>query len=300
MMRKGITFLLLSCFFGLLAGCSSNDSSENAKMDDPSQSSEEVAIQTEMDQGKNFSESEEVADKKTNEITSNRMIIHQAQLRLNVKNLEKAQLTFEKKVNDYGGYIVESNVYRENEDVMSGMITVRIPEKHFQQFLKDAEGEAAEVIERNVTGQDVTEQYVDLESRLKSKRVVEERLLDFMSKASKTEDLLKISNDLSTVQEEIEVIVGQLKFLENQTSYSTIDISMQENRVIVPGIDSKNLNTWEKTKKQLATSMNFILTASSGLIVFSIGNLPVILIVLIVGAIIYFSVKRKKKNKDLT
>ena len=80
---------------------------------------------------------------------------------------------------------------------VSGSITVRIPQKSFQAFLRDAEGQAAEVLQRRITGTDVTEEYVDLDSRLKSKRVVEERLITFMETAEKTEDLLKISADLS-------------------------------------------------------------------------------------------------------
>ena len=230
-------------------------------------------------------------------VPTNRMIIHRAELQLNVKNLENAQLTIEKKVSDYGGYIVESNVYRENEENVSGKITVRIPEKHFQSFLTDAEGEAADILKRYVTGDDITEQYVDLESRVKSKRAVEERLLEFMGKAEKTEDLLKISSDLAKVQEEIELIVGKMKYFENQTSFSTVAIFMYENRVIVPELDSKNLDTWEKTKKQLATSTNFILATGSGLIVFFFGNLPVFVFLLLVGVGIYFIIKRTRKIK---
>ena len=226
----------------------------------------------------NKAKTEELADEQSEVIPTNRKIIHRAELQLNVKNLENTQLTIEKKVSEYGGYIVESNVHRESEESISARLTVRIPEKHFQTFLTDAEGEAAEVLTRNVTGEDVTEQYIDLESRVKSKRTVEERLLEFMGKAEKTEDLLKISSDLSKVQEEIELIVGKMKYLENQTSFSTIEIAMYENRVIVPGLDSKKLDTWEKTKKQLATSTNFIFAAGSGLIVFFIGNLPVLVI----------------------
>ena len=211
------------------------------------------------------------------EATNNKMIILQAELHVNVKNLEEAQLNIENRVNEYGGYIVQSNVYRESDERASGTITVRIPEEHFLTFLKDAEEQAAEILRRHKTGQDVTEQYVDLQSRVKSKRAVEERLIEFMSNAEKTEDLLKISSDLAKIQEEIELIVGKMNYLENQTSFSTIDISMYENRVIIPGIDSTDLDTWEKTKKQLATSTNFLLSAGSGLIVFLIGNLPVFL-----------------------
>ena len=245
----------------------------------------------------NKAKTEELADEQSEVIPTTRKIIHRAELQLNVKNLENTQLTIEKKVSEYGGYIVESNVHRESEESISARLTVRIPEKHFQTFLTDAEGEAAEVLTRNVTGEDVTEQYIDLESRVKSKRTVEERLLVFMGKAEKTEDLLKISSDLSKVQEEIELIVGKMKYLENQTSFSTIEIAMYENRVIVPGVDGKKLDTWEKTKKQLATSTNFIFAAGSGLIVLFIGNLPVLLLLLLVGVGIYFIFKRTRKPK---
>jgi len=231
------------------------------------------------------------------ETTTNRMIIHHAQLQVKVKEFEQAQLKIEKKVTEYGGYIVESNIYRQDTEAVSGTMIIRIPEKHFQSFLKDAEEEAT-ILERNVTGQDVTEQFVDLQSRVTSKRAVEARLLEFMGTAQKTEDLLKISADLAKVQEEIEVIVGKMNYLENQTSYSTIEIAMFEDRVIVPTLDKNNLNTWDKTKKQLATSTNFILAAGSGIIVFFIGNLPVIILLSLIGISVYVIIRRKKSPKE--
>src|SRR5699024_5368067 len=121
-----------------------------------------------------------------------------------------------------------------------------------------------------------------------SKRAVEERLLEFMKDANKTEDLLKISDDLATVQEEIEVIVGQMNYLENQTSFSTIEISMYENRVKIPELENKDLDTWERAQKQLAISINLILATGSGIIVFLVGNLPIILILSVVVLVVYF------------
>lgn len=292
MKRKAVFILLLAGLLVLLASCSSGESNKDVQMEDSSTSHEMATTEQE-----SKAKTDELADEQSEVSPTNRKIIHRAELQLNVKNLENTQLAIEKKVGEYGGYIVVSNVYRESEESISAQLTVRIPEKHFQKFLTDAEGEAAEVLNRNVTGEDVTEQYIDLESRVKSKRTVEERLLEFMGKAEKTEDLLKISSDLSKVQEEIELIVGKMKYLENQTSFSTIEIAMYENSVIVPGLDSKNLDTWEKTKKQLATSTNFIFATGSGLIVFFIGNLPVLIFLLLVGIGIYFSIKKMKKPK---
>jgi len=290
-MKKIIYCLLVSSVFLLLTACSASD--EESKMEvanDSANYSFEEEKSTAAAEGETSAEA-------PSEVNTERMIIHKAIIRTNVKELAKAQSNIEQKVKKYGGYIVESNVYQEDDQRSSGNIIVRIPEKHFETFLSDAEEEASKVLERNVTGQDVTEQYVDLASRIKSKRVVEERLLAFMSAAEKTEDLLKISSDLAKVQEEIEVTVGKMKYLENQTSFATIELTMYENRVIVPGLDSEELNTWEKTKKQFVTSMNGLLAAGSAIIVFFIGNMPVLIILGVISSTVYWIIKRRKRNK---
>lgn len=283
------TMMLMFSLFLLLAGCSSNEK------DDSASESQDEKAESKMDASIYGNKVQEEAAEKEG-MTDERKVIHQAQLELKVKNLEKAQMKIENKAAEYGGYVVESNVYREDEELVEGTITVRVPEAHFQDFLTDSEGEASEVVGRNVTGQDVTEQYVDLKARLKSKRAVEERLLAFMKDAEKTEDLLKISSDLAVVQEEIEQLTGQMKYLENQASYSTVTITLSQDRIVVPGIDNKELNTLERTKKQLATSANLLLKAGSGIIVFIIGNLPILIILGGAGAVVHWVIKRRGKR----
>lgn len=274
----------------LLAACSGDEesakmSSEDRASDSAEFKSEEESVEAEVQQE---SATEDI------EAPNSRMIIHQARISTNVKDLEKAQHNMEQKVKKYDGYIVESNVYLESDETSSGKMVVRIPEKHFETFLSEAEEEASKVLEKNVTGQDVTEQYVDLSSRVKSKRAVEERLLAFMKDAQKTEDLLKISTDLAKIQEEIEVLVGKINYLENQTSFSTIELTMHEKRVIIPEIENKDLNTWEKTKKQFITSTNSLLSVGSGIIVFVIGNLPVLVLLGVIIVVVVCIIKRRK------
>lgn len=274
----------------LLAACSGDEesakmSSEDRASDSAEFKSEEESVEAEVQQE---SATEDI------EAPNTRMIIHQARISTNVKDLEKAQHNMEQKVKKYDGYIVESNVYLESDETSSGKMVVRIPEKHFETFLSEAEAEASKVLEKNVTGQDVTEQYVDLSSRVKSKRAVEERLLAFMKDAQKTEDLLKISTDLAKIQEEIEVLVGKINYLENQTSLSTIELTMHEKRVIIPEIENKDLNTWEKTKKQFITSTNSLLSVGSGIIVFVIGNLPVLVLLGVIIVVVVWIIKRRK------
>ncbi|QFF97694.1 DUF4349 domain-containing protein [Psychrobacillus glaciei] len=290
-MKKLIFYLLLISFLSLVTACSDNKDMEKEYKkeeanDSASYSAEELKSMANVAEGK--------IEEAPSEVTIERMIIHKAIISTNVKNLANAQYNIEQKVKKYGGYIVESNVFQIDDQTSSGNMIVRIPEKHFDTFLSDTEEVASKVLERNVTGQDVTEQYVDLTSRIKSKRVVEERLLEFMKKAEKTEDLLKISSDLASVQEEIEVIVGKIKYLENQTSFSTVELTMYENRVIIPEIDNKDLNTLDKTKKQFVTSTNALLAAGSGVIVFLIGNLPVFLFLGVIAFVVYWIFKRRR------
>jgi len=284
--------------FGM-AGCSSASKNESAKMSsdkgvmDSAQSgkSEKSLTSTELPK------SEKSIDT-TKAQANNQMVIYQAELELRVKNFENTMQNLEEKAKKYGGYIAESSVTKDGTEQVSGSMKLRIPQAHFQEFLNDAEGQAAEVLKRNINGQDVTEEYVDLESRLRSKRAVEERLLSFMKNAAKTEDLLKISADLASVQEEIEVIEGRMKYLENQTSLSTVSITLYETKVVVPELEKDQLNTWEKTKKQFMNSTNLILAALSGLVVFILGNLPILIIFVLLGFLVYlYYNKKKRQNK---
>jgi hypothetical protein len=286
--------------FIFLTSCSSNSQSENAKMISP----EETAMDSDSSESsrdmQDYSISNETEKKEQSETKSmevpNQMVIYQAELYLRVKKFEQTLQSLEEKVGKYGGYIAESNVSKDGDEQLSGSIKIRIPQKYFQTFLHEAEGQAAEVLQRKISGDDVTEEYVDLESRLKSKRVVEERLISFMNSAEKTEDLLKISDDLSKVQEEIEMIEGRKKFLENQTSLSTIFITLYENKVSIPSLENDELNTWEKTKKQFMKSTNILLAGISGIVVFLLGNLPILVILSVIGILLYFYLRRMIKR----
>ncbi|WP_256358009.1 DUF4349 domain-containing protein [Bacillus sp. sid0103] len=295
--RLPILFIIVLAW---LAGCSASSEEKSEKVNQDNNVAMDSASSGSGEQA-NFYVGEAGKAEKTAETAKlkiqNQMIIYQAELQLRVKKFDKTVQTLEEKVIKYGGYITESNVSKEGNEQVSGSIKIRIPQKNFQAFLHDAESQAAEVLQRNITGQDVTEEYVDLESRLKSKRVVEERLTTFMKSAVKTEDLLKISADLAVVQEEIEAIEGKMKFLENQTSLSTVNINLYEKRVVIPSIEKDKLNTWEKTKKQFMKSINLLLVGLSDLVIFIIGNIPILAILVLLG-IFFFTLYRKKKNRN--
>jgi hypothetical protein len=292
-MKWGKILLVGLMVFMSIAGCSSSkkeEASRGSKSMEDIASTEQQEMETETDEQN--SEQQVIKSEK-------KMVIYHAEIRMEVKEFQKVQQTIEQLVQSQGGYIVQANVYESEDHRLEGTVTTRIPQAKFQTFLGQLEKLAMKVHSRHVTGQDVTEEFVDLESRLKSKQAVEERLYQFLKEAKDTKDLLAISNDLARVQEEIEQIKGRMKYLQNQSDLSTVTIHLFENKVIVPDLENKDLNTWERTKKQFISSVNLLLSLFSGLVVFIIGNLPILVVfILLISLLIFFGkniVKQKKQ-----
>ncbi|WP_204498584.1 DUF4349 domain-containing protein [Aquibacillus albus] len=305
-------FIYIMMVISLLTACSNNnDTSESADAgnnqatydQNEEASTGEMKMEMEMrsnsDEAADDADVEQAADSSTDLSNAiERKIIYNAQLRVEVKNYSQALNDIQTEVNKTGGYIVQSQTYGgSSEELQEGMIKVRIPQEQFDQFLAIVEEGSVKVIQRDINGKDVTEEYVDLESRLTSKRVVEERLLSFMEAAEETEDLLKISNDLAEVQAEIEEITGRMNYLQNRANLATVTIHIHENRVTIPNVNENELNTWEKTKQQFMESINFLLLTASGLFIFIGGNLPIIILLTIIGLITYTIYKKKKQSE---
>lgn len=295
----------------LLSGCSSakeESSVAEKSMDTAKQSQAQLKNEAETnavadtDENKTTEKNETVQEKKKlasakeDSKPQKRMVIYNASLHIEVKDFKKVQDQLEALVSTLNGYVVHANIYHNSENKQSGEITVRIPQEYFQKLITEIDKLSHKVHNRSISGQDVTEEYVDLDSRLTSKKVVEERLLQFLQEAKKTEDLLKISNDLAKVQEEIEQIKGRMKYLNNQVAFSTVTIHMTENKVIVPKIE-KEENTLGKTKSLFIGSINGIISFFSLLFIFLIGFSPILILLFVVGLLTWKKLKNKKRSE---
>jgi hypothetical protein len=130
-----------------------------------------------------------------------------------------------------GGYVVSSNVYQSNYGpnniaVPEGNISIRIPADKLNDILDQIKKGAVEVQSENVSGQDVTDQYVDLQSRLSAKQAAETKLLQIMDQAVKTEDVLAVYTQLQQVQSDIEVLKGQIKFIDQSAALSSVTVTL--------------------------------------------------------------------------
>lgn len=285
-----------------LSGCSSSENSEADTAVGSNESTAEIGnvsdnemLLTEADEE---AKTVEPSNESNTAVRDDRMVVYNANLSIQVENYQQLEADIQKKVTDSGGYVVESSVYNDSAETISGSIVLKVPQSSFQGFISDIEQNSLKVIEKSISGNDVTEEYVDLESRLKAKEAVETRLLDLMEKAEKTEDLLKISDDLANVQEEKEQIMGRMNYLKNNVDYSTVSIYLEEEVIKIGSINKNgNLNTWDKSKSLFIDTINGALTFLSSIIVFLIGFSPIIIPIALL-TIIWIVYRRKKENED--
>lgn len=278
----------------LLGACSSNEGSKKgAAYDmaggDRSKAKMEVS-ESSADEG---SGSAENSDKKQ-PIQDQRKVIYNADLRITVEKLQNTMETVRKMVEAKGGYIVESNTNTGERGYEDGMMTVRVPMNGFRPFLQEVKDLSEGSPHESVRGEDVTEEYVDLSSRLTAKKQVRDRLESFMNEAERTEDLLKISSDLARVQEEIEQIEGRLNFLKNQSDYSTVTIQFEVKNLKAEKLQTNDLNTWKKTKMLFMETVNFFVSAISFIVVALFGLAPLWIVVI---PVVFWIWRRKKRQK---
>lgn len=276
----------------------SDDSSYN--MDTNDSESEDAGFFNESDDDYNENRSAEQgeANVTADGQATDRKIIYNADMSIEVNNFNKALKEIQDRVERIGGFVVESSQHESNDERRSGNLTVRVPRDTFHSFLNDIESTSTKLLEKYVSGNDVTEEYVDLESRIRSQEVVEERLLSFMNDAENTEDLLQISRDLSKVQEDLERITGRINYLDNHVAFSTVNIHIREKTVSVSSLqDSETLNTWTRAESLFMNTLNVIISFFSGAVVLVIGLSPILLPLIGIILIIFLYQRKLNKNK---
>lgn len=165
-----------------------------------------------------------------------RLVIRNANLTVVVEDPAESVDEISAMAEEMGGFVVSSSVFettfgdsRLGEPVRAeqASITIRVPSERLDDALARIKGGAVEVERQNVSGQDVTEEYTDLQSRLGNLEAAEEQLREIMASASKTEDVLRIFEELRRIREQIEVIRGRLQYLEESARLSSISVELR-------------------------------------------------------------------------
>ncbi len=241
------------------------------------------------DEDKAFSEGVQYSDTLN---AVDRKVIKTAYLELEVEKgkFEKVLFDITKLAESNGGFISYTQSYSDAEgNLTSGSITIRIPHDQHNPSL-DTLKEMGMVKSISVSGQDVTQEYIDLESRLRNLKAQEEILLDLMEQSKDVSDSIEVQVELSYVTEEIEIIKGRMNYLNNMVSFSTIEVYLFEPQSIAidPG--------WgflEALKRGLRGAFSVF----NAILVFVIAASPILLFIAVVLIIVWIVIRSRRRSR---
>ena len=226
-----------------------------------------------------------------------RHVIRNGSIELTVSDTREKIRDIHSIAEEAGGVISNSNIYEMREGQYAANLTLRIPENNFSRVMDELEtlGKA-----RNIqTGSDdVTMQYVDLESRLNNQKAQEERLIEILEMAETVEDVLEIERELYRVRGEIESMTAQLNRLDDLVSLATIQVNLREEAIPTGELTTGPFEgLWTRIVQTFTGSVNFLLNATSITIIAFSALLPVLILLAFITLIIVLVVRKLSKRK---
>lgn len=241
------------------------------------------------------SEAPQVADTK-------RKLIKNVDLQVETEAFDELLLAVTGRTESLSGYIEESYTYNGSQYYGKGTrnasMTIRIPADRLEEFLSDI-SEVSNVISRNDRVTDVTLQYVDMESHKKALVAEQDRLLELLGQAENIEDIISIESRLSEVRYQIESMESQLRTMDNQVSYSTIYLTIEEVKQYTP-VAEQSIG-----EKIVTGFQRSLIDIGNGFLNFGIGfviYLPYIVLWAVIIAVLLLLVRlivRKRRSKKL-
>jgi hypothetical protein len=211
-----------------------------------------------------------------------RIVIQNADLAIVVSDVEGRMRNIQSLAQQMGGYVVSSNLYQsytsDYVEVPEAQITIRVPSEKLEDALDQIKKDVVEVQSETRSGQDVTAEYVDLQSRLKNLEAAEAQLSDILEQATETEDVVNVFNQLVYYREQIELVKGQIKYYDEAAALSAINVRIIAEETVEPLVIGK----WEPKGVALEAVqdlINFLKGFVEFLIRFVIYTLPVLIII---------------------
>ncbi len=237
------------------------------------------------------------------DVVVDRKVIRQASLQLHASDTRATFDEIVRLTESVGGFVANANVFPfEGEDAQPDVsMTLRIPAGQLTSVMTTIKGSVDEVVAESQSAQDVTEQFVDLEARLRNLEALEVELRALLEDVRKQPDadpvkLLTVFNELSSVRGQIEQIQGQINYLSDLTAMATLDVQLSQTPIGVPIVAS----AWapaEAAKDALRSLVTSLQGIANWVISFALFTLPVLLLTLGIPATLGFFVYRRIKNR---
>lgn len=223
-------------------------------------------------------------DSEDKSIEISRKLIKNGSISFRTSDLERTKSAITETIEKSGGYIADENSSTENKK-NTITISARVPSEHFDALLKKIESEASKIDFKNLQVEDITQDFIDIETRLKTKKELELRYLELLKDAKSVSDILEIEKQMNVLRSDIESTEGRLRYLARQVSYSTLNITFYDH--------NRNFgfaNKFENGVKSGWTNLLWVIVA--------LANLWAIILFLIIiwVAAVVISKRRKIRN----
>ena len=230
---------------------------------------------------------------------TSRKLIKNVNMEVETEEFDVLMVTITEKTENFGGYVESSYTYNGSNyygnSSRNASLTLRIPAEKLPAFLS-AVAECSNVISKNESVTDVTLQYVDMKSHKEALETEQARLIELLEQAESVEDIITIESRLSEVRYQIESMESQLRTMDNQVSYSTVYLNVNEVKKLTP---VKEQTTWEKISTGFMDSLEGVGRGIKNFFIGLIVNLPYLVVWAVVITLIVLFIKliRKARKK---
>ena len=298
---KVVIMLVLVCMFFTACGSKSDKNSteqyskSDMAMDDSYTITEEKETSSDTVDTATSSSNESGNGQSNINVESNRKIIRKVSLGLETQEFDKVVDSIESEITTLGGYAESISM----SDLLSRTdrycnIIARIPASKLDSFVNKV-SETGNVVSKDISAEDVTINYVDMQSHVKVLKVEQKRLIELIEQAVDLESIILLENRLTEIRYELESYESQLRTYDNLIEYSTVTISIEEVIRYTPQVD--NESTWQKMKAGLKDSLYDIKDGVTEFTIWFVSNIPYIVFwVAVITVVIIVIIKKRKKE----
>ena len=216
--------------------------------------------------------------------TIERKIIKEGEIKFKTTDVNKTKSLIEQTVQKLNGYIANDNAY-DYSDRFEHRLTIRVPADKFDLLLTNISENVEKLDYKNIDVRDVTEEYIDMEARIKTKKELQNRYKEILKQATRVDEMLNIERQIGNLQTEIESVEGRMKYLKDRIAFSTLTVTYYQETTSSTGFFSK-------IAEALGNGWSVFLW-------FLIGLSYLWVFILIAVAIIYLIVRRRRRRRQL-
>lgn len=217
---KPAIYAILICFIGLLLVDCDNSSRSSGDFIASKEAAPAPSEDQDLSDTRNMQPGPEQAP-------IERKLIKTGSISFETDDLAKTHNRVLEAVKTHQGYLANDEEQR-SDDRISHVLTIRVPADHFDTMLSTIAEGVDHFDYKNIQVQDVTEEYLDVEARLKAKKALEQRYLELLKQARNVTEILNIEKELGTIRADIESVEGRLKYLSNQVAFGTLSVTYYE------------------------------------------------------------------------